>query len=225
MTRRAPATAIVPIKPWGLSKSRLAVGAEQRSVLARAFALDVLAAIGQAELVGQIVIVSAETEMRTIARGHGAVVLADRPMLAPDMLNVAIGNGRRWAGTHRPDAPLVVVPADLAALTGPALDAAITAMGHHEIAFVPDMTDIGTTLMWAREPAGLRPSYGPRSAARHAEDGAHEVVDVDDRVRQDVDTTVDLREVRHLGAGAHTTAALARLAPPAGRGARVLSRL
>lgn len=206
---RMNVTAIVPIKPWGLSKSRLNVGEARRPGFARAFALDVLAQVAASSQVGQLVIVTAEPEVGAIARRLGAVLIADRPMLSHDMLNVAIDSGRRWAMSRRPDEPVVVVPADLAALTAAALDDAIAKLAEHEVAFVPDMTGRGTTLAWARDANRLRPFYGRDSAARHAEDGAQLVNDVDVRVRQDVDTSIDLREVRRLGLGQHTTAALA----------------
>lgn len=204
-------TAIVPIKPWGLSKSRLNVGEASRPGFARAFALDVLGQVASSSRVGQLVIVTAEPELGAIARRLGAVRLTDRPMLSHDMLNVAIDSGRRWAMSRRPDSPVVVVPADLAALTAEALDGAIDKLSQHDVSFVPDMTGRGTTLAWARDPNRLRPFYGQDSAARHADDGAQEVRDVDVRVRQDVDTAIDLREVRRLGLGQHTTEALASL--------------
>lgn len=204
-------TAIVPVKPWGLSKSRLNVGEANRAAFARAFALDVLAQVAESSRVDQLIIVTAEPELRSIARKLGAVVLADRPMLSHDMLNVAIDTGRRWAMARRADDAVVVVPADLAAVTAGVLDGAIDELSRHDVAFVPDMSGRGTTLTWAREPARLRPFYGRGSAARHAEDGAHEVLDVDVRVRRDIDHAVDLMEARRLGVGPHTTAALATL--------------
>lgn len=205
------ATVIVPIKPWGLSKSRLNVGEASRPGFARAFALDVLEQIASSSQVGQLVIVTAEPELGAIARRLGAVRLTDRPMLSHDMLNVAIDSGRRWAMSRRPDSPVVVVPADLAALTSAALDDAIDKLSQHDVAFVPDMTGRGTTLAWARDPSRLRPFYGRDSALRHAEDGAQQICNVDPRVRQDVDTSIDLREVRRLGLGQHTAAALESL--------------
>ncbi|KAA1379877.1 2-phospho-L-lactate guanylyltransferase [Aeromicrobium fastidiosum] len=204
------ATVIVPVKPWALSKSRLGVDA-RRADLARAFALDVLEQVGNASSVGQLVIVSAEVELGSVARGHGAVLLTDRPMLAPNMLNVAIDRGRRWAMSRRPDAPVVVVPADLAALTAVALDSALTAMSEYQRAFVPDASDRGTTLSWAHDPALLLTQYGHDSAKRHVHDGVKAVRHVDPRVRQDVDTREDLREVRRLGVGQHTQAVLREL--------------
>ncbi|WP_456696827.1 2-phospho-L-lactate guanylyltransferase [Aeromicrobium sp. P5_D10] len=207
------ATAIVPIKPWGLSKSRLNVGEASRPGFARAFALDVLDQVADSSRVGQLVIVTAEPELGAIARRLGAVLLTDRPMLSRDMLNVALDSGRRWAMSRRPEAPVIVVPGDLAALTAETLDDAIDKLSRHDVAFVPDMTGRGTTLAWAHEPSRLRPFYGRDSAARHAEDGAREVCEVDPRVRQDVDTSVDLREVRRLGLGPHTSAALTTLTP------------
>jgi 2-phospho-L-lactate guanylyltransferase len=202
-------TAIVPVKPWGLSKSRLTVGHAFRPKFARAFALDVLDQVTAAEHITDVIVVTAEPELGAVARRLGAVLLTDRPMLAGGMLNVAIDVGRRWAMSRYSTDPLLVVPADLAALTAPTLDAAIEQLDQHDVAFVPDRTGRGTTLTWTQDPARMRPFYGVDSARRHAEDGAATVIEVDTRVRQDVDTDVDLREVRHLGLGRHTTEVLA----------------
>lgn len=204
-------TAIVPIKPWALAKSRLNVGEASRPGFARAFALDVLAQVAESERVDQLVIVTAERDLGTTARKLGAVVLADRPMLSRDMLNVAVDAGRRWVMSRRPADGVVVVPADLAAMTAQTLDDAIERLSQHDVAFVPDLSGRGTTLTWARDAARLRPFYGRDSAAKHAQDGAQQVVDVDVRVRRDVDHAIDLMEARRLGVGRHTLRALETL--------------
>ncbi|MRJ75032.1 2-phospho-L-lactate guanylyltransferase [Aeromicrobium sp. SMF47] len=204
-------TAVVPVKPWGLAKSRLDLPGEERMQLARAFSLDVLDVVLAAEHVDRVVVVTAETQLGTIARRAGAHVIVDRPMLARGLLNRAIDAGRQWAQVHAPAAPFVVVPGDLPALTAQLLDDALELLAAHERSFVPDASGMGTTLLAVARPALMTPSYGHRSALLHSDAGFRPTPDVDPRCRRDVDTAADLAQARHLGVGPHTTAALAQM--------------
>jgi len=201
----ASLTVIVPVKPWRLAKSRLDLGRDARERLARAFALDVVAAVAASPLVGRLVIVSAEAELASEGRRHGAVVLADRPLLTPTPLTAAIEQGRGWALAHRPGAPVVVVPADLPALTTSVFDEVVRRAARFRSAFVPDAAGLGTTIAWSQCARRLRPRYGPNSAARHRAIGSVGLVGADLRARIDVDTRDDLSEARRLGLGPRTT--------------------
>jgi 2-phospho-L-lactate guanylyltransferase len=204
-------TVIIPVKPSELAKSRIDLPPGQRSALARALTCDVLEAVGAADSVEQIVIVSARPELAEQARRHRAVILEDRPLLIPDGLNGAVETGRRWAASRRPDAPVVVVPADLPCLTPAIVDAALTRMALCSRAFVPDFSASGTTLLGAALPDLLWSSYGPESCQRHVDAGLTPVHDVDDRARLDVDTVSDLRHAAQLGLGVSTDRELRRL--------------
>jgi 2-phospho-L-lactate guanylyltransferase len=201
-------TVIVPVKPWRLSKSRLSVHPELRARLARAFALDLIEVVCQSSLVEQLIIVSSEEEMGEIARSAGAVMLQDRPLLSSNGLNEAIDAGRWWSRARRADAPTVVIPADLPALTTPALDETLDLLAPNQCAFVPDAGGRGTTLYWAATPALMNYDFGGRSASRHSDLGAHPVPEADPRARSDVDNALDLVEARRLGVGRHTEEAL-----------------
>jgi 2-phospho-L-lactate guanylyltransferase len=204
-------TAVVPVKPWGLAKSRLDVPGDDRVRLARAFSLDVLDVVLAAGSVDRVVVVTAETELGSIARRAGAAVLTDRPMLARGLLNRAVDNGRQWAKVNASDAPIVVVPGDLAALNAEVLDATLALLAEQERAFVPDASGMGTTLLAAARPELLIPAYGERSAVHHSDAGYRAVSLVDKRSRRDVDTAADLAEARALGVGPHTIAALQQM--------------
>lgn len=212
-------TVVVPVKPWRLAKSRLAMSPDARATLARAFASDVLETVSMSRHVGAIVVVTAEQELHA-DRSSRVTVLVDRPMLSPDGLNPAIDTARRWAVPRRQASPFVVVPADLPALTVESFDHALLEMRHHEAAFVPDLAGTGTTLTWGRSP-DLRTRYGPGSAVSHMRSGMRAVMNVDSRVRCDVDTSADLTEARYLGVGRSTLAALGE--PGTGRTVRVNS--
>ena len=59
--------------------------------------------------------------------------------------------------------------------------------------------------------AALEPRFGGGSAARHRASGAVPLDGAWPSLRRDVDTAADLAAALHLGVGAHTRAALARV--------------
>lgn len=204
-------TVVFPVKPWRLGKSRLALDDISRQDLARAFALDVLDVLTSVDAIEHVLVVSDEGELRVEANRIGATVLNDRPLVSNDPLNDAIRAGARWAAMRRPDAPVVVVPSDLPALTAPTLAAVLADASAFDRAFVPDAWTRGTTLLTARDPVRLEPAFGAHSAPRHAAAGYHELADADPRVRTDVDTVAQLRDARHLGLGDRSFAVVDRL--------------
>nr|MCW2728453.1 hypothetical protein [Aeromicrobium sp.] len=131
-------TAVLPVKPWGLAKSRLDLLDDDRVRIARAFSLDVLDVLLAAKNVERVVVVTAEIELGGLARAAGAAVVEDRPMLARGLLNHAVDAGRRWAQVNAPAAPVVVVPGDLPALTADLLDETVEVLAGEERSFVPD---------------------------------------------------------------------------------------
>ena len=164
-------TAVLPVKPWALSKSRLRLGDADRRLLARAFALDVLEAITASTVIDRLVVVTAEPELGGVASRLGAVVLADRPLVSPEALDIAVDAGRRWAMAHFPTSGVIVLPSDLPALTSLVLDHAVSRMAKYRQAYVPDSSGFGTTVVWARTPEQLHTTYGTNSAMRHSTAG------------------------------------------------------
>ncbi|KRC66219.1 hypothetical protein ASE12_16520 [Aeromicrobium sp. Root236] len=196
-------TAIVPMKAWDRAKSRLHADSDVRRALAEAFARDTLAAVLACEEVGEVVVVTRGDLVVADVRNAGAVVIqepADRPL---DTLGSAIRHGIAWAGEHRPDAPVAVVPSDLPALTPTALAELLRAAAAHPFAFVADANGDGTTILTSRSPGLMRPGYGPGSAERHRGYGAYALVAADE-LRQDVDVLPDLDAAERLGLGVHT---------------------
>ena len=222
-------TAIIPVKPWALAKVRLnvSVSNEHRAELARAFSLDVLRCVVDTPEVGQVIVVTVESELQARASSLGAVVLNDRPLFTSDPLNDAVRLGRSWALINRPSEPIVVIPGDLPSLTPGALTLALDAMSGFKTAFVPDGEGLGTTLLSAVTPQRLRPFYGAESCRRHCASGCHPVVDVDPRVRRDVDTVFDFSRARELGIGKETGRAARLTSGPSivnGKGAEAAFR-
>lgn len=203
-------TVVVPVKRWALGKSRLAVTSAVRRQLARALALDLVDAVAECAAVEQLVLVTAERELHAARLCHDAVVLEDRPPpLRQSSLNGAVALGLAWARTRRPQAPLAVVPADLATVTPCALEEGLTRLGAFERAFVPDAEGSGTTVVTARHPGLLSgTAYGAGSAAEHERMGLRCVSDVDERLRLDVDTAADLLRADTVGTGPGVRAVL-----------------
>jgi 2-phospho-L-lactate guanylyltransferase len=208
-------TVILPVKPWHMSKSRLELGAGARRLLARAFTLDVLEAVGASTHAAKVIVVTAEPELSSARVRLDTRFVADRPAVSRDGLNSAIATGLRAAARWRPDSPVLVLPADLPALTGRVLDETVDLMSVHDSAFVPDASGDGTTLSWGASPEHLKVAYGAGSAERHSALGARAVVEADLRARLDVDTVGDLALARRLGVGSRTAGALHELTRPA----------
>ena len=201
--------ALVPVKPTDAGKSRLTgLGARDRSALARAFALDTVAAcLASAHVVGVVVVTDDET-VAAAATGLGAEV-------APDPgagLNAALRSAASVARSHHPGSRPVAVLADLPALRADELTAVLAA-APAGAAYVPDAEGTGTTLYTA--PYELfAPEYGGRSASAHERQGAVRL-DAGASVRRDVDTPEDWAEaLAALGVGPHTRSVLTG-APPA----------
>lgn len=193
---------IVPLKPWHVAKSRLAVDSQSRTALAEAFARDVLEIVAMSSYVGQLVVVSAEPTL-TVPRAGKAIIL--RPPTTG--LNAAISFGSRWVRRTRPG-PVAVVPGDLPALTLPVFEDALKAATSFDRAHVPDRDGKGTTILTAADPCALSPNYGPDSARRHAVAGSHVMTGVDIRTRCDIDTIADLAHAQTLGVGKHSAEAI-----------------
>jgi 2-phospho-L-lactate guanylyltransferase len=162
----------------------------------------VLEVVGASTHAAKVIVVTAETELSTARVRLDTRVVADRPAASRDGLNSAIAIGLRCAAQWRPDSPVLVLPADLPALTGRILDQTVDLLSVHDSAFVPDADGEGTTMSW-----GATPAYGLGSAARHSARGARAVVEADLRARLDVDTVGDLALACRLGVGIRTAAA------------------
>lgn len=182
-------TAVVPIKAWHAAKSRMTVHPDIRQDVARALALDTLDLLTSHADVAQVVLVTSDSEVAAEGRSRGATVLREQASASP--LNDAITQGCGWIAAHG-DGRTVVVPADLAYLTPDVLHAALEDLAAAGRAHVPDITGAGTTLLAAPTASAIDPHYGPGSSAAHAGAGFRPLVDVDPRIRTDVDELGDL---------------------------------
>ena len=201
-------TVVIPVKAPAIGKTRLlpALPDDARAMLARAFALDTIAAARGAASVERVIVVGDDPSL-----ADGAEFLAE-PGGAERGLLPAIRHGIAHAREESSIAVAVLL-GDLPALTPEELDAALAAAARHPLAFVRDADGTGTTLATAAPGVPFEPHFGPGSAARHAAAGFVELEasDIPGLIR-DVDTVDGLEAVLHHGVGDHTAEAVAHLA-------------
>ena len=172
-------TVIIPVKPAAIGKSRLGLGPE----VARAIALDTVAAVVACDAVDRVIIVTSDAAFRA----PGAEVLLET---APSGIDSAVAAGAALAGTT---APRAAVLGDLPALDPVELAAALAGAARHARSFVADHEGTGTTLVTAAPGETLLTAFGGGSAAKHRALGLIELeVPAESSVRFDVDTPEQL---------------------------------
>lgn len=198
---------LVPIKPLSQAKSRLRGAADAgqghpgpHAELVRAIALDTVLTAAHCPEVAAVVVITSDPELADVFTAEGIEVLADVPQSG---LNPALCHGDRVIRDRAPTSRVGAMHADLPALRGEDLAAAIGAAGAGR-AFCADRHRVGTTLLLAAPGSPLAPLFGPRSARAHRESGAVELRGRWDSLRCDVDTPADLDAARRLGLGART---------------------
>ncbi len=199
---------VIPVKGGPQAKSRLrAPDGVDRLLLARALALDTVAATCAALGSQAVVVVTPDSEVATGVRELGVGVHPD----PGGGLNAAI---RAGLAALSPSPLVAVLLADVPAVRPGELTAALTAALGHDCAFVPDLEGTGTVLLTSTKGA-LTPRFGTGSAVAH-ESAGHTRLELDlPGLRRDVDDEQSLRDALGLGVGAHTASLLAHLVAPA----------
>jgi 2-phospho-L-lactate guanylyltransferase len=173
-------TIVIPVKGTATAKSRLGGTPE----LALAIALDT---VESALAVAPVLVVTAADS--AAFRELGARVILDEG----DSLLAAISLGLAEAGSSH----VAVLLGDVAALQPVELEAALQAAERHPLAFVPDADGDGTVLITAINAADHAPAFGAHSRAAHLAAGYIELdVPIDSGLRRDIDTRVQLEELR-----------------------------
>jgi 2-phospho-L-lactate guanylyltransferase len=158
--------AIVPVKPFLRSKSRLAgvLSPEERAGLSRAFlghALDVLARVPQ---VTETLVISRDPEALALARDHRARTVTESG--APD-LNAALRRATHVAQSLGAQAVLIV-PADLPLLATDDVRQLLAEDGvGPSVVVAPDRREAGTNALYVRPPGLIAYVFGPHSFRRH----------------------------------------------------------
>lgn len=196
-------TVVLPVKPLAVAKSRMGGDPAARAALALAMARDVALAAAGCPSVG------------------GVLVVTDDPLAAdkvaadwvePDVpaagLSAAVAHGASAAVSRRPDSGVVVLAADLPALTASALGAVLDRVEVPR-AVVADTAGTGTVLLAAAPGTALSPAYEGPSYRAHLAGGAADLsAYAAPGVRRDVDTVADLADALALGVGPATREAV-----------------
>jgi len=194
---------LVPVKRLAAAKTRLrgAVGAGRHESLVLAMAQDTVAAALAAPGVTGVVVVTADPRVTAAVTAMGARAVPEPPLGG---LNAALRHAASVAVGR-----IAALPADLPALRGDELSAALSVLGTTAGAgYVPDAAGTGTVLLVAAAGGTLVPRFGPGSAAAHGRGGAHRVEGEWPSLRHDVDTAADLALAVALGVGPQTRAVL-----------------
>lgn len=200
-------TVVLPVKGGPEAKSRL--DHPGRAALARAVALDAVAAVVSCPRVARVLVVTADP---VVAAEHGALG-ADVVVEPREGLAAALEAGLAAARQRDPLAPCALLLADLPSLRPDELAAALDACagllsdGAAQVV-VPDADGTGTVLLAAARPEALRPRFGARSALAHARTSTV-LTAVGAGVRRDVDTVAHLHEAVGHGVGPRTAEVLA----------------
>lgn len=161
-----PVACLVPVRGLARGKQRLAplLTEAERAALVAAMLHDVLDTLHRCARVTLLAVVSGDPEVAAVAAEYGALLLPDLP---DGGLNACLQSGCAWLAAACPDHAVLLVPADLPALTPSLLEATVLAANAEVV--IARAADGGTNLLLQQPPATLPLRFGPASAARHHE--------------------------------------------------------
>lgn len=190
------ATAVIPVKRFGAAKQRLEVADPAlRERLAEAMLADVLAALGRAQELERIIVVSGEPRAHRLAEQAGAEKLDD-PLDAGHSEAALAGIA---AAIERGAACVALLPGDCPFIDAAELDAALAALVAPAIIVAPDRHGTGTNGLLLTPPDAIPPAFGPGSRERHLQLATEAGIEADVGVSSlalDLDTGDDLAAIR-----------------------------
>lgn len=214
---------VVPVRRAG--KSRLDVPGVDRVALARAIALDTIAAAAACDVVAQVLVVSDDGALPLYASDiPGLRFIAEHDPGVPDTvqgrldaaalggalspLNAAIARGIAAVPDGMPRAALL---GDAPALRPDELADALRLAAAHDRTVVADAEGTGSTLVTAAADVSWASAFGRGSFAQHVALGCT-ALDIPDAssLHRDVDTAAQLDAAASLGLGPRTAALLGR---------------
>jgi 2-phospho-L-lactate/phosphoenolpyruvate guanylyltransferase len=200
------ATAIVPVKRFADAKRRLgdAVAGRRRGDLLEGMLADVLAALGRAQQLERIVVVTGDRRAERVALAQ-----AQRTATALEVLRDPVDHGHSEAATlgivralATRASCVTLLPGDCPLLDSSELDAALARAGEGRVAVIPDRHGTGTNGLVMAPPDAIGPAFGPGSRERHlqiaAVRGLEGAVEDVPSLALDLDTPEDLEELRAL---------------------------
>lgn len=194
---------VVPVKPPERGKTRLSGPDIDRRALARAIALDTIAAAAACDAVAEVVVVTDDGGLPLAASGiPGLRFVAEGASRGLDgAIAAAVGETDR----RMPRAALL---GDLPALRPDDLADALRQAASVDRAVVADAEGTGSTLVTANAGVAWTSAFGAGSFARHVALGCVPL-DAAESLRRDVDTLAHLEAAASQGLGERTVAVLA----------------
>lgn len=183
---------VIPVRAFEGAKSRLGAvldAEERRDLVERLLRRAVTAALAT-PTVTRVVVVSPDPEVLAVAAAAGAHGIAQRS----GGLNPALQEARSASDADR----LLIIPADLPAVTATSLAAVLAAgdaAGRPSVVLAPDRHGRGTNALLLDPPDVIDPAFGGDSRAGHAwlaSSAEAAFVEVPDVLGLDVDTPDDL---------------------------------
>ena len=190
--------ALVPIRGLESAKTRLGghLDPEERLELVTSLLRRTLQATRDANAIAGTIVVTMDGDAAELAGRHGAIGLVER---APG-LNEAIEAARSVA-VARGATAVLVVPADLPAVSSGAIDAMAAAAGDAAgatatlVGLVGDRHGLGTNALLLAPPDVIAPAFGRDSRRAHAQAAAQvgaRYLELESPLAFDVDTSADL---------------------------------
>ncbi len=161
-----PIWAIVPVKPFLRSKSRLApvLSPQQRAGLSRAFLGHALEVLAQIPAITQTLVISRDSQALALARDRNAHTVTEAG--APD-LNKALHRATQVARQSGAGAVLIL-PTDLPMLRVTDLEQILDEAGSDAVVVIaPDRHERGTNALFVRPPGLIEYAFGPDSFSKH----------------------------------------------------------
>ncbi len=166
---------IVPVKPFNEGKSRLAacISPQQRRALNRELLTRTLAAINQAHLDAEILVVSRDTNALAAAKRAGSRALAEesQPYSPSDtdsepQLNAALTQAARYAATHGAT-KVLILPTDIPNLTAEDVRTMASPSNPDPQIIIAPSRDGGTNALLLQPAQAIPFAFGPDSFQRH----------------------------------------------------------
>ncbi len=195
MAFTGPCTALVPVRDFGVGKSRLApaLDEESRAELSRWMLTRVLSTLKNVPRIDEVAVLSDGADVLSLGEALGAKKIK---CPARDM-NADLELGRAWA-MERGARWLLIVHGDLPALTPLEVDAMLgrAGDGSEDCAVLAPSVDGGTNGLLIGPPDSLPFAFGPESFQRHLDSAAARNLRTErfdsPGFRLDVDTLSDL---------------------------------
>lgn len=160
--------AVVPVKPFALTKRRLMplLASHERDALARAMLADVLAALASTQSLAGILVITGDADAAAMARVAGASVLADAENAGTTA--AVTKAAAHLAGAGRDG--MLVIPADVPLMTPEDVELIIAAhRAAPSVTLVPASVDGGTNALACSPPDVMPVCFGDHSLRRHRE--------------------------------------------------------